>query len=672
MAFIIGVSSKCFLGRLSFSHLLIHDRYSLIKFLQIRPYCEWEKFRNEFDKPMRARSFADMGEVMRKFQALLKAILLRRTKQSKIDGQPIITLPPRITMIDHAVFDEDQQAFYDNLESQTQKTFNRYLARGTVGKHYSNMLELLLRLRQACDHPHLIKNHAEKAGASGAEQTDPDALVKLATDGLTHDAIERIKLLEFLECSICIENAGNATIFTPCGHFTCTECFTRVSDPATATHHNGVDGGETFKFTCMNCRGPVDPRRVTDYSAFRRAHMPDAKPTVMLKEADTHEIEDFDIVTDDEESSDDESDNDSDDEFSASLKDFINDDSEDQAPRAAASAVPEVPEDNAESDDDSDAETEPMNEAEFLMCFEEGEAYKAREMAKAEAAASVKSAKDATKKEGSESGADSDNEDVLPMCSTRAASRQPSNVNADAQVESETRGKSKKGKGKRHVKKYSLSELAKESRRSIKARQKYKRLLKKRWITSAKIEKCMEILRDIREKTPGEKTIVFSQFTTFLDLIEIPIDQRGWLYKRYDGSMSAKARTEAVEDFKSQGKYQIMLVSLKAGNAGLNLTAANNIVLLDPFWNPYIEEQAIDRAHRIGQRRQVNIHRILIEGTVEDRIIALQEKKRELIEGALDEEASKSISRLSVQDLGYLFVSRPSELLRLAIWLTSF
>ncbi len=119
--------------------------------------------------------------------------------------------------------------------------------------------------------------------------------------------------------------------------------------------------------------------------------------------------------------------------------------------------------------------------------------------------------------------------------------------------------------------------------------------------------------------------------------------------------MSSNARNEAVIDFSNKKECKIMLVSLKAGNAGLNLTVASQVIILDPFWNPYIEEQAIDRAHRIGQQKPVDVHRILVPNTVEDRILALQEKKRELIEGALDEKASQSIGRLGTRELGFLF-----------------
>ena len=126
-----------------------------------------------------------------------------------------------------------------------------------------------------------------------------------------------------------------------------------------------------------------------------------------------------------------------------------------------------------------------------------------------------------------------------------------------------------------------------------------------------------------------------------------------------DGSMRAKERNEAVDKLTEDPNCNIMLVSLKAGNAGLNLTCASQVVILDPFWNPFIEEQAIDRAHRIGQTRDVHVHRILIEGTVEDRIIALQEKKRTVINQALDEKAAQSLSRLGREELIFLFV-RPT------------
>jgi SNF2 family DNA or RNA helicase len=215
----------------------------------------------------------------------------------------------------------------------------------------------------------------------------------------------------------------------------------------------------------------------------------------------------------------------------------------------------------------------------------------------------------------------------------------------------------RKGKGKEKAPKKTLAQLKKESLRNRAAKIHYLRRLQRNWQTSAKIEKTMQILHEIQENDPTEKTIIFSQFTSLLDLLEVPLSNEKWSYERYDGSMKANDRADAVSDFMEKAERKVMLISLKAGNAGLNLNKASQVIILDPFWNPFVEDQAIDRAHRIMQQRRVHVHRILIENTVEDRIIALQEKKRELISTALDENAGRSISRLGERELAYLFVS---------------
>jgi SNF2 family DNA or RNA helicase len=141
-----------------------------------------------------------------------------------------------------------------------------------------------------------------------------------------------------------------------------------------------------------------------------------------------------------------------------------------------------------------------------------------------------------------------------------------------------------------------------------------------------------------------------------LDLLEVAM----WHDKlaapaRYDGSMSGDERSAAANRFRDNKNVTVMLVSLRAGNAGLNLTAASRVVIMDPFWNPYIEMQAVDRAYRIGQQRPVKVYRILTQDTVEDRIVALQEKKKNMVESALDESESRKIGRLGVNELRYLF-----------------
>lgn len=144
----------------------------------------------------------------------------------------------------------------------------------------------------------------------------------------------------------------------------------------------------------------------------------------------------------------------------------------------------------------------------------------------------------------------------------------------------------------------------------------------------AKFEALFELLEEVRGA--GKKALVFSQFTGLLDLVGDALRKNGVAYERLDGSISAKARKEAVQRFQSDGGATVFLVSLKAGGVGLNLTSAEYVFLLDPWWNPATEDQAIGRAHRIGQRQPVTAYRILAAGTVEDKIAELQSKKRDL------------------------------------------
>jgi SNF2 family DNA or RNA helicase len=121
-----------------------------------------------------------------------------------------------------------------------------------------------------------------------------------------------------------------------------------------------------------------------------------------------------------------------------------------------------------------------------------------------------------------------------------------------------------------------------------------------------------------------EKAIVFSQWTSMLDLLEIPLKKGHYHYRRLDGTMTVAQRERAIEEFEKKDDVLVLVVSLKAAALGLNLTVANHVVLLDLWWNPTTEEQAIDRAHRIGQTRTVHVTRLTVPGTVEERILELQ------------------------------------------------
>ncbi|KAI8149543.1 SNF2 family N-terminal domain-containing protein [Fennellomyces sp. T-0311] len=173
-------------------------------------------------------------------------------------------------------------------------------------------------------------------------------------------------------------------------------------------------------------------------------------------------------------------------------------------------------------------------------------------------------------------------------------------------------------------------------------------------MTSSKINKVLELLDETRRQYPREKTIIFSQFTSMLDLMEEQLQRSGFKYCRYDGSMSNLLRERNLDALRTDPECTVMLISLKCGSLGLNLTAANHVILMDVWWNPAVEEQAIDRVHRIGQRLPVRVVRLVIDGTIEQKIIQLQQKKAQMVQGALGDGMIKN-TKLTMREIRSLF-----------------
>ncbi len=168
---------------------------------------------------------------------------------------------------------------------------------------------------------------------------------------------------------------------------------------------------------------------------------------------------------------------------------------------------------------------------------------------------------------------------------------------------------------------------------------------------SIKIE---ELMREIEENTGGHKLLVFSQFTEMLHLIEAELKQRKIGFAYLDGSTTAAKRKEAVERFQQQDDIRVFLISLKAGGVGLNLTAADYVYLVDPWWNPAAEQQAIDRTHRIGQKQKIFAYKMICRNTVEEKILELQNRKRKLA-GDLVGEDEAVAKNLTKEDVAFLF-----------------
>ncbi|KAF9884115.1 DNA repair protein rad16 [Aspergillus nanangensis] len=175
------------------------------------------------------------------------------------------------------------------------------------------------------------------------------------------------------------------------------------------------------------------------------------------------------------------------------------------------------------------------------------------------------------------------------------------------------------------------------------------------WTSSTKIEMLVYELFKLRSKKQTHKSIVFSQFTSMLQLVEWRLRRAGFNTVMLDGTMTPAQRQKSIDYFMNNVDVEVFLVSLKAGGVALNLTEASRVFIVDPWWNPAAEWQSADRCHRIGQRRPCVITRLCIEDSVESRIVMLQEKKANLINGTLNKDQGEALEKLTPEDMQFLF-----------------
>ncbi|XP_047980815.1 helicase-like transcription factor CHR28 isoform X2 [Salvia hispanica] len=415
----------------------------------------------------------------KKLQFVLRNIMLRRTKGDLIDGKPIINLPPKKVHLTRVDFSLEERAFYEKLEFDSRKQFKAYAAAGTVSQNYANILLMLLRLRQACDHPLLVKGlSSDPVGKDSSE------MAKILPRELL------VNLLKPLEaslaiCLVCKDPPENAVV-TMCGHVFCYQC---VSDQLT---------GEDNTCPAHQCKEQLGADVIFSRSTLRRCLCVDV-------------------------------------------------------------------------DGDSPVQYELRDESAVLQ--------------RNYVSSKIKSALE-----------------ILKSCISKGQSSESQDF-------------------------FIFDEDVSASDHEFEA-----------------------------ASVAPEKAIVFSQWTSMLDLVEMSLKNNHISYRRLDGTMSIVARDKAVKDFNTDPEVDVMLMSLKAGNLGLNMVAACRVILLDLWWNPTTEDQAVDRAHRIGQTRTVTVSRLTVKDTVEDRILSLQDDKRKMVASAFGEDQSGSHgARLSMEDLRFLF-----------------
>ncbi|KAK2750096.1 DNA repair protein rad16 [Myotisia sp. PD_48] len=181
------------------------------------------------------------------------------------------------------------------------------------------------------------------------------------------------------------------------------------------------------------------------------------------------------------------------------------------------------------------------------------------------------------------------------------------------------------------------------------------RIKMENWTSSTKIEMLVYDLYKLRSQKQTHKSIVFSQFTSMLQLVEWRLHRAGISTVMLDGSMTPVQRQRSIEYFMNNVDTEVFLVSLKAGGVALNLTEASRVFIIDPWWNPAAEWQSADRCHRIGQRRPCVITRLCIEDSVESRMVLLQEKKANMINGTINKDQSEALEKLTPEDMQFLF-----------------
>lgn len=615
----------------------VDELQSLIKFLQIKPYNDYGKFASSISVGLRSETQSE--DCMQRLRALLKAILLRRTKNSKLDGKPILRLPPKTVEKDYHSFEGDELAYYKGIEGQITNKFNKYFSENTVGQNYSNILTMLLRLRQACCHPMLIARSAQIAQARGAMNKEEKALPALRE--LSREAVERVvHESDNFTCPICMDaiDKSNTVLFLPCAHHICSECALQYFEE----QGNNDGEGATKTVACPKCGKKIKEYNKVSYDTFNAVWVNDMTDAEVLRNwTERRKLERIEhrnrkqiIAARRQKRLDDMM-------FENDFKSMTVENGDDlvfgdraftdiRTPamlEGDTGVKREEAHSNGNAGDSSYAHGPfiPPDEIRLVNNTADAERIKSEE---ADLCPKLENSSDSADL----SGVTESKSNVLGSTKIEESLSFSSN-----QVQTATN---------RSAPESAYNEACEELGMAT--------LFKRGWVSSTKVENFIKLLKMITKDYPGEKVIVFSQFTTMLTMLEVPLLAENIDYLRYDGAMNASDRNQAVLDF-FDTTTSVMLISLKAGNVGLTLTCASHIIIMDPFWNPFVEEQAMDRAHRIGQVRPVHVYRVLIRETVEDRIMDLQEKKRQLIEAALDEKGFQSLSRLTTDDLRYLF-----------------
>lgn len=622
----------------------IGELYPILKFLRTKPYDDLNNFSREIGLPLLPRNDllddVERTAAMKRLRALLTAIMMRRTKTSTLNGKPLIVLPEKTVKNVLVEMSGDEKVFYTDLESSVQKTA-RDLLNGPQQKtrNFVGILSLLMRLRQACVHKFLVEVGELRAWQKHSNLRKTIELYFKMVKGMPRDMRKGINRALRPKPEEKVLEDGKVN---------------KIEEIEEVDEIDEIDA--------MNAKDPTKSEEFEEIPKARTRKASKSLISLIEAEMDLDSEENGNIVVEDEGE-----------EYVSNSGE--SDDEDDQ----------EGSGDDDEDDDNNDPD---------VHFVEEKSAKRGRY--KADVLSELGAFSDDSFMYQSEEDSDYDagqdevlltcplcfavvGEDLITIfstcghmicnsCVTNFFENKEEAISAIPHAPSSQCMTCRKPVKESQLVPYSiydkivfehltLPELieSQESTRTETYEQAFSALLEKqKFEESAKIEKVLEIIKGILENSSNEKIIIFSNFTVTFDLMKIVLDRENLRFLRYDGTMSVDQKNTTVESF-YQGPERILLLSLRAGNVGLTLTCASHVILMEPFWNPYVEEQAMDRAHRLGQLQPVQVYRILTEKSVENRIMELQERKKQVIGAALDENALKLSSSLGRKELGYLF-----------------
>ncbi|KAG1740604.1 SNF2 family N-terminal domain-containing protein [Suillus lakei] len=598
------------------------DIYGLIRFGRFRPWNDWESFKQYVAKVQQE----DAPLAAMRAQEILKPLLLRRTKQARLEGKLILQLPPKNIELVTLEFSVDER-------QKSHVQINRFIKRGTLLKNATAILAMILRLRQLCCHPNLILCHTE-------EYEDPSILmsddkgrefaraVRVMGPAWVSDVKKRFmtralesNLLVFSDeegadaaCPVCKDlYANNAGRVLTCGHEICFDCMLILS--GSPISHNGEFGHGNEK---ENLRSEREYE-----AAAAKGHRPcptckkmnDLGQTKVFKsiafEPEEDEVEEANRarkrarwlapekpVRQSTDSSGESSDSDSEIEVSA--------------PSRFRGATPELD----SSDDDM---------PDFSQLFANGGKLKKKGNKRSRQQSDDDEVFDLTMGDVSDHVNDSNEKGKAPM---RDSEEQPASQGTE-QAKLEASGAPSRA----------LIAMWRKGDYDLEP--------------STKMLALIDFLKSW--DASGDKTICYSQWTSMLDLVEQLFSRYGIRSLRYDGSMDRISRDNTLVAFKRHDGPKVILISTKCGSVGLNLVVANRVINLDLSWNYASESQAYDRVHRLGQEKDVFVKRLVVKNTIEERMLRLQEVKSDLADAALGEGTGMKLQKMSVKEIKTLF-----------------